>query len=38
MCGYRSREHLQPPLLLDGKHTDRADWEVEILETVLQIY
>lgn len=23
---------------LDGKHTDRADWEVELLETVLQIY
>lgn len=34
MCGYRSRASSDSSACFDGKHTDRSDWEVELLETV----
>lgn len=38
MRGYRSRASSDSSASFDGKHADRADWEVELLETVLQQY
>lgn len=38
MCGYRSRASSDSSACFDGKHTDRSDWEVELLETVLLRY
>lgn len=38
MCGYRTRASSDSSACFDGKHADRADWEVVLLETVLSRY